>query len=459
MDLAAAGRRSWHRLAMGGRLRLLQPWALAPGPAVLALALVAPSRWLLYLAYVFLLLPVAAYLWVRLSGPRVRLERRTLTEWARVGDELEESWRLWNDGPLPLLWLEIEDESTVPGYSARRVAAAGAGESMTWRTSARCTNRGVYRLGPLSARLGDPFGVFSYAVRDERERRIVIYPPLVRLPPLTIPHGQRGGLARADLLQIHVTPSVGGLREYVPGDPPSRIHWPNVARRQQLMVKEFDQERAGALWIVLDLHAGSYPPAAPADPRPPPAERAYTQFSAVEPSWSEYRAASPIELAVVLACSLAAAALAEGRSVGLLADDGRRRIVAPGGGAQQLWRILANLVDAQATGPAPLEQVLRQGRSAGVSHLAGGAIAIVTPALDGAWLPALAEQVRGRPGGALALLVAPDAAPSLPLAARLAGSGVASRAFVPGDPLPLLDPPRSGPSARVSPLGRIVRTP
>ena len=47
-----------------------------------------------------------------------------------------------------------------------------------------------------------------------------------------------------------MTPSVGGLREYIQGDPPSHIHWPTVAKTDRLMVKEFDQERAGALWIA-----------------------------------------------------------------------------------------------------------------------------------------------------------------------------------------------------------------
>ena len=51
----------------------------------------------------------------------------------------------------------------------------------------------------------------------------------------------------------------------------------------------------------------------------------------------------------MLACSLAAQALSEGRAVGLLADDDRQLLVTPGRGPRQLWRILGELVDAQAT--------------------------------------------------------------------------------------------------------------
>jgi uncharacterized protein (DUF58 family) len=166
---------------------------------------------------------------------------------------------------------------------------------------------------------------------------------------------------------------------------------------------------------------------------------------------------SPLELAITLACSLAARALAEGRAVGLLADDQRRRMLTPGQGPRQLWRILSELVDAQATGAQPLGEVLRQGYAARASEASGAALVVVTPALDGAWLPGLATWQRGRPGGALALLVATHAAQALPLEARLAASGVASQTFEVGTALALLNPPKPRTTMRVSPLGRVVR--
>src|SRR5689334_15854530 len=250
--------RLWRWLTLDGRLQAAQPWLFLMGPIALIFAAIAPYRGLFVIAYTYLLLVLTMYLWVRQLGPRILLRRRLLVEWAQVGDELEEYWELINNARLPLLWLEIEDASTLPGYSGRRVAAAGIGDQRNWTTQARCERRGVYTLGPLIASLSDPFGLFRYEWREDSARQIVIYPPLVQLPTLIVPQGQRGGLSRADILQQHVTPSVGGLREYVQGDPPSHIHWPTVAKTDKLMVKEFDQERAGALWIALDLYTGAY---------------------------------------------------------------------------------------------------------------------------------------------------------------------------------------------------------
>jgi hypothetical protein len=61
-------------------------------------------------------------------------------------------------------------------------------------------------------------------------------------------------------------------------------------------------------------------------------------------------------------------------------------------------------------------------------------------------------------GSALALLVAERAATALPLEARLAASGVGAQIFEVGTALPLLNPPKVQSTARLSPLGKVIRT-
>ncbi|MEN9937052.1 MAG: hypothetical protein RLZZ387_3631 [Chloroflexota bacterium] len=456
------------RLTLDGRISVAQPLALASGPVLLLIALAAPYRWLFFVAYAFLFLTAAAYLWARALAGGVTLRRHLSSAWAQVGDDLEEEWELVNSSRAPLAWLEVDDASTLPGYAGRRVAAAGSGEVVRWTTSAPCARRGVYTLGPLRLRTADPLGLFAVGWHQGEAQQIVIYPPLARLPELRFPRGQRGGLARTDLLQQQLTPSVGGVRDYVPGDSPSHIHWPTVARQQKLVVKEFDQEVAGALWIALDLWAGAYEGrGAKAEDRGPTAEdqvpaaepdvyAVRVRSSAVPDAPTRYAWDSPLELAVALAASLAAQALGEGRAVGLLADDGRRRVVAPGRGPRQLWRILGELVDAQATSALSLAELVRQGRAGQGPEAAGAGLAVVTPDLVGSWLPALADWNRGRAGGAMALLVAEPGVAVGGLEARLAELGAPVHRFEVGTPLALLNPPKPRSVTRVSPLGRVV---
>ena len=466
----------WRWLALDGKIRVRRPWALLVGPLLLLLALATPYRWLFFLAYGCLILTCAAYVWVRSTGPRLRLQRRLHQQWAQVGDTLEETWRLDNHSHLPVVWLEIDDVSTLPGYSARRVVAAGGHDYCAWTTSAVSVRRGVYTLGPLQARTADPFGVFSYEWCEGSARQIVIYPPLAHLSGVILPWGRRGGMTRADILQRHATPSASSVREYAPGDMLSHIHWTTIARTNRLMVKEFDQERAGALWIVLDAWSGAYQ-AFPGSGNAASSSSSILRQSLVSPEtpataersapgaapwqssvlpetprfWND-----PLELAIVVAASLAAKALNDGRLVGFLADDGRQRMVSPGRGPRQLWRILEELADLQATGALPVGDVLRRGRSSGVVDAGDTALAVITPALDGAWLAAIAGWQRRRPGSTMALLIVSSPSHASTLEARLAMLGASSCAFVVGRPLSLIHPPRPQTTLRVSPLGKAI---
>ncbi|MGQ9549942.1 MAG: DUF58 domain-containing protein [Roseiflexus sp.] len=439
-------RRIWRRLTLDGKIRVLRPPALFAGPLLLLLALVAPYRWLFFLAYGCLILTLASYWWVRYIGPRLRLDRCLGQKWAQVGDVLEETWDLHNRAYLPVLWLEIDDLSTIPGYSARRIVSVDRNDHCTWTTGAVCVQRGIYTLGPLQARTADPFGIFGYAWREKRTRQIVIYPPLAHMTGLTLPSGQSGRVARADILRRHTTPGASSVREYAPGDMLNHVHWPTVARTNRLMVKEFDQEHAGTIWIALDLCSEAY--------REPTHIRAAVSAptglqSSVLPDAPHFWE-TPLELAVVVAASLAAQALREERLVGFLADDGRPRRVQPERGPRQLWRIMEELADVRATGILPVGEVVRRERRSGV------ALAVITPALDGAWLPALAEWQRGRLVAALAVLIAPAPLRTSSLEEQLANLGALSYTCVVGQPLPLLNPPRPHTALRVSPLGKVI---
>lgn len=420
-------------LTADGRLHVGQKWLLLLGPILLIVSFFLPYRWLYVVSYSYLFLALACYAWVRYQLPRVRVERRVESEWAQVGDRLQEVWTLRNPTWLPLLWLELDDESELPGYVARRVVACGPFGSANWTTEAVCARRGLYSLGPLRLRGGDPFGLFFYEWNDPATYRIIIYPPLVRLPAFTPPQGQQGGLQRADLLQQFATPSVGGLREYRPGDMPSHIHWPTVARTGNLMVKEFDQERAGSVWIVLDLDHSLY-------------------------SYNSEGISDVLEYAVLVAASLAAQLLADGRSVGLLADDGRSRAIAPAQGPRQLWTMLGSLVDVDATSQRSLADVLRRWRQAQNPNCgrSKSALIVITPDLTGAWQNALAETAP-RAGALVIGLSEGGQSENQQLSQGLAAVGLNMQIFDSTVELPRVNPLRPREEMRSTPLGKVVK--
>jgi uncharacterized protein (DUF58 family) len=66
-------------------------------------------------------------------------------------------------------------------------------------------------------------------------------------PPGLLPGGQVIRRKSSD-----ITPHAAGVREYMHGDAMKRIHWPTSVRRNQLIVKEFEQDPQAEVWLFLD---------------------------------------------------------------------------------------------------------------------------------------------------------------------------------------------------------------
>jgi uncharacterized protein (DUF58 family) len=342
-------------------IQMKRRWVVGLLVILAVLHVVAPSR-----AWIILLVGLGgtlagSYLWARQMAQHVSLTREQHYGWAHVGDLLEERFTLTNASVLPVLWAEIDDRSDLPGYDARSVRSAAAQQQIEWRTEGICRRRGLFTLGPWQAQLNDPFGLFDVTLDYPETQSILVYPPVVHLPLLPLPRGQATGTGRASQRALDVTTNAGGIRHYAPGDSLNHVHWPSSARLEQLMVKTFDVEPSGDLWIVLDLHSA-------------------VQAGAEEESTAEY--------GIILAASLADRTLRENRAAGLVAY-GRRpdsqeaeplpTVVMPQKGNTQQWHILRALATAQAGGDWPLGRVLADmDRALG----RGMTLAIITPSCD-----------------------------------------------------------------------------
>lgn len=314
-----------------------------------------------------------SYYWAREMRSRVSLRREMPTGWVFVGDVLEESFHLTNRSWLPVLWAEVVDHSDVPGYSASVVQAADGHGVKRWKTRGTCTRRGAFCLGPWEVHLGDPLGLFDVTLDYPEELPLMVYPPVVRLPALTLPPGQaagRSGLARSG---IEATTDAASVRDYLPGDSLRRVHWRTVARLGRWMVKEFDVEPSGDLWIVLDLD------------------------SSVQAGEGEE---STLEYGVVLAASLLALTLADRRAAGLVAFGEKTDFLMPALVPEQLAQALRMLAQARP-GLVPLRQVLRQMQP---NIHRGTAVALITPSTSSDWLAEVAR-LRQREVAATAILL------------------------------------------------------
>ncbi len=407
--------------------RRLPPLAL--GGLVLLMGLLPSRVWLVVLVTLALLL-LLAYRWSLALSRGLWMERHLRSTWVQVGDALEERLALVNTTSFPALWVEVRDFSTLPGYTISSARAADAGVVTRWRSEGVCRRRGEFTLGPWELWTGDPFGLFTVRQVYDQALTLLVYPPITSLPPVVLPRGGTVGQAHTSRRAWEPTVNARSVRPYTPGDPMRHIHWPQTAHRGDLLVREFDQETTGDVWLLLDLHRA-------------------VQAGHDEEATAEY--------AIILVASLAAHLLDQGRAVGLWTYGPHRRVVRPARGRGHLWAILAALAPLDLS-PVPLAALLDEvgrGRPSGMTAL------IVTPDVGGDWLLPLAR-LRRRGMGAAAWLLDPASfggdGEAEPLRGLLADQGIVSQVIRRGDlaePRPVLGPRRRW-AFKVLGTGRVI---
>ncbi|REE99678.1 DUF58 domain-containing protein [Thermomonospora umbrina] len=238
---------------------------VAAGLTAIACAFVLGERDLLRAGILVLSLPLLSSVVVSRTRYRLACARRLDPPRLPVGHEARVDLRLENVSRLPGGLLLVEDR--VPyalGGRARfvvdRIEPQGSRE-LGYRV--RSDVRGRYRVGPLTVRLADPFGLVELVRSFSLADRLTVTPPIVDLPAGRLAGGWTGGgesLARAVAAagEDDVTP-----REYRHGDDLRRVHWRSTARRGELMVRREEQHWRSSGTLFLDTrrraHVGEGP--------------------------------------------------------------------------------------------------------------------------------------------------------------------------------------------------------
>ncbi len=356
--------------------------------AVFLMAIVAfvagllTGRALLFtVAYLLGLLLIVSFLWAWANINWLHLSRVTRTRRTQVGRPLEERFTIRNTSVVPKLWVEVRDFSNLPGhYASQVVTSLGRNHSYTWRTATICTQRGRYQLGPMRISTSDPFGLFPMSRDLEQTSNVVVYPLTFDIHQFALPIGILPGGDALRRRTHYVTTNAAGVRDYAPGDSFNRIHWRSTARRNRLIVKEFELDPLADIWIVPDMSSfaqvATRPAPDPRDLRDLPPWMQPKEFTLPD---------STEEYTVSVAASLAQYFLRLDRAVGLLAYGQTNEVLQPDRSERQLNRILETLAVLRAHGEAPLEDVIEA-----EMHLfpRGTTVIVVTASTNEAWATA-----------------------------------------------------------------------
>lgn len=299
------------------RLRFQKPgWIFTGGALVLGVSAIGTGNNLLFLLLGAMLGFITLSGWLSEQMIRDLDVRRRPPRGAVAGMPSRLTYELHNrKRRLPSFALEVGEEG-MPGRGW--LAFLHPGEAGVARAEATWHRRGVYPLEMMVLSTQFPFGLFRKERDLETPGEVVVWPRHDRPVREPRPSGERA--RRAGESYAGAAGARGeyrGLRPYRAGDDPRDVHWKTTARAGQPVVREYERDRAQALWICLDL-------------RSPDGDAA--------------------ETAAEIAASLAAAAQARGEAFGLATSDVR---VSPAAGSVQLERVLDALARARFRPEAP----------------------------------------------------------------------------------------------------------
>jgi uncharacterized protein (DUF58 family) len=327
------------------------------------------------LSYAWGFLLVGSWIWSILALSGVQVRRETLTHRAQVGQILEERFVVRVRNRLPRLWIEVRDQSTVPGSRGSRLLTLLKGrQRRSYLVRTQLVKRGVFSLGPTVLASGDPFGMFLVRRVLPSLGSLLVYPLLVEVRTFPNPQGVLSGGEAIRRRTHQITPNAAGVRDYTPGDSLSRIHWVSTARRDRLMVKEFELDPMAEVWIFVDAARkvqSELPHASPT-----PTADAFTRVSTevlLPPSTEEYEAS--------ITASLGRYFLRQGRAVGLTSCGTMEvpHVLSPDRGGRQLGKILEAMALLRTDGEVSISAlVMTQAR-----YLPrGSTVILITPSTE-----------------------------------------------------------------------------
>jgi len=212
------------------------------------------------LAAASLFFPLAAMAFVRWSRHRIGFVRSIAPSRAFAGGTVRFTLTGRNLGKLPSPPLVLEDAAPHALGGVVRVAlpSLGPGRSESVAVERRLLRRGRFTLGPLRAKLVDPFGLAEVSAEVAPSSALVVYPHIERLHESGPPEA-RGGMGRSAL---HRLASAGeefyAIRPWEEGDDLRKIHWRSSARRDELMIRQEEVRPFPHATILLDTRAEAH---------------------------------------------------------------------------------------------------------------------------------------------------------------------------------------------------------
>ena len=227
---------------------------LAAGVTAIICAVVLGQSSLTRVGVLVLSLPLVTAVLLARSRYRLALVRTVTPQLVAAGQPARVDLTLTNEGRTPNGVLLLEDH--VPYVLGTRPRFVLGGIGPGWRRhvsyQVRSDVRGRFEIGPMTVRVGDPFGLIELGRAFQTTVPLVVTPRTVPLP--TIPLGGAWTGSGDNRPRAFATGSAEDVtvREYRRGDDLRRVHWRSSARVGELMVRREEQPWQSRATLFLD---------------------------------------------------------------------------------------------------------------------------------------------------------------------------------------------------------------
>lgn len=236
-------------------------WAfLAVGGGAIVAAVLAGQRDVLRVGLLLALVPAISLVVALRSRVRLAASRSVEPPRVSVGERATVHLRLANSARIPTGVLLVED--SIPftlGARPRFVL------DHVWSRFRRDVTyaidpvvRGRYKVGPLTVRVTDPFGMVELKRAFSDVGTLIVTPTVHKLPPVRLV-GEWSGSGESRPRAIAAAGEEDAtIRAYRIGDDMRRVHWRATAHHGELMVRREEQPWQSRATILLDTRTAGH---------------------------------------------------------------------------------------------------------------------------------------------------------------------------------------------------------
>ncbi|MCH7323990.1 DUF58 domain-containing protein [Solibacillus sp. MA9] len=208
----------------------------------------------------FTILPFSIYSILLAIVPiRIQQVSRALSKEAiERGDTIEVTVRFRNKSWFPIVFMTAREMAMDAAFyeelngHATKLFLVGWKSEFEWTYELRDLKRGEHHFNGIEVMCTDFFGWTIRQVVIEHPQMFLVYPKIydVKTEQIVMQYDQGASQARFSLIKD--TTMATGVREYVPGDRFSWIHWKSYAKNGELRTKEFEDRNAQNTFVLID---------------------------------------------------------------------------------------------------------------------------------------------------------------------------------------------------------------